>query len=300
MSVFFPLCGERKSSLRILLTSDHHLDMVRLQHLSDWWVNNNQSADLIVAAGDLTNLQTSEQDLPQFVSNCEGEMTSVLSALERMLCRIVYVPGNHDPKTTLSFDNNHVPHLTPHSRNIHNSVYRLDDDLVICGLGGSVDACRQDGSPAWEGYPYEADSNYGRLLRKLLTPSTNHALEYVGRNCLAHPLPEHNVLTPSDKIIMLTHVGPYGSATTLDAHEAGLSPVESGSATQRQVISDYAGNMLVNIHGHTHYGAPTDEVDSVPVVNIGSLSFGHFTIMELARSQDGAWKVSSIQRHHLG
>ena len=80
--------------------------------------------------------------VPAKYSASEGDMSAVLSALENIHCRVVYVPGVHDPSSTiLSRDDQPLPRLTPQSCNLHGRCLRVAPELVLVGYldGGLCD-----------------------------------------------------------------------------------------------------------------------------------------------------------------
>jgi len=126
--------------VRILITSDVHLALDKVIKLGEWmWAGNGnkEGVDFVLCCGDLTNMDPANNHIQELVNACEGEMSAVVACLERVCAKVIYIPGNHDAKTTLSFDEPR-PRLTTHSINLHYRCLRLTPDLVMVGLGGSV------------------------------------------------------------------------------------------------------------------------------------------------------------------
>lgn len=89
----------------------------------------------------------------------------LMSDMEGFGDEIVYIPGNHDPSTMFSRDRTKLPVLSSNpASNVHRGAFKLRDDLVLLGLGGSVQNYMQvDGGPlepCWSPYPYKAEAPY--------------------------------------------------------------------------------------------------------------------------------------------
>jgi hypothetical protein len=62
-----------------------------------------------------------------------------MNDLEGFADDLLYIPGNHDPFSLFARDRNELPILSSNpSGNIHRGIYKLHEDLVIIGLGGSI------------------------------------------------------------------------------------------------------------------------------------------------------------------
>ena len=80
---------------------------------------------------------------------------------------MLYIPGNHDPKTL--FEENKKA-LTPTSANIHNAFVQLADGLMLLGLGGSVPAFKKtpdSSEEVWSPYPWKDGDLYTKTLSNL-------------------------------------------------------------------------------------------------------------------------------------
>lgn len=82
--------------------------------------------------------------------------------------------------------------------------------------------------------------------------------------------------------IFMTHVGPYGSSTTVDT-ESMENPIYGGSKALSQTLASGRYNILVNLHGHIHVGTGRSNIKGIQVINPGSLSLGNFGVLELVK-----------------
>lgn len=80
--------------------------------------------------------------------------------------------------------------MSTRSTNVHNSIVRLDDSLVLAGFGGSGPALR-DGKLHWKGYPFTTHDEIATPLRLL-----HERLKAELRD--------------DDSLVLLVHAGPDG------------------------------------------------------------------------------------------
>ena len=103
------------------------------------------------------NFKETEQD----ESEAEGHIQNLfMNELEGYADDLLYIPGNHDPSTLFAEDRSKLPILGSNPNgNIHRGIYKLRDNLVIIGLGGSVkDYVQKNGEDplevCWQEYTY--------------------------------------------------------------------------------------------------------------------------------------------------
>jgi len=73
------------SHFRILITSDIHLNIEKIHKLGDWLAQENRSVDFILCCGDMCNFNPSDSHISELVAACEGEMSSIIGALENIV-----------------------------------------------------------------------------------------------------------------------------------------------------------------------------------------------------------------------
>ncbi|KAM9957622.1 hypothetical protein ACTFIW_012588 [Dictyostelium discoideum] len=275
--------------INILIVSDIHLSFTNIKKLGE--KINNKKIDLIICGGDVCNFDPVNCNDLEKVEECEKEMTEIFKALHEIVpsVDILYVPGNHDSKSTLLFESNNleskVPKLTDRSYNIHKGNFRLDDDLVLVGLGGSLPSyC--DNKPHWTGYPYDysngADNDEKQVLLDL-----NQSFKF------------KDTINSKDKIILLTHMGPYNCYTTIDQIDLSISPIYSGSKSIENIIKENQQQIFLNIHGHTHHSTGLAKVGKTYVCNPGSLRSGHYVILKVEKFCNQLWRLKSTKFYKL-
>lgn len=274
-----PYSSARQDRLRLLLVSDTHLNLERISKLVEWVVEEAQEYDFIVLSGDIINLSAEEHALQSAAAAAEGSTSSVISALESIQSKVIYIPGNHD-HSSLFAPLDKRPHLTVFSRNIHAASIRVAHDLVICGFGGSCPATK-DAQECWSGVPFASQATFSEAFAAAVTNWNKE-------------------IKPDDSILLVTHVGPLCSCTAI-VHDFSPSPeIFTGAASISQHIQQLqktkTRQLLANVHGHTHAarGMRVLGDERTPVVNPGSLSEGNFGVMTLRRQGQGKWMVSSV------
>jgi hypothetical protein len=143
-------------SLRILVVAD--IDLKSAAALAEHSLQNQQlgggNIDCIIACGPFAR----DEDIRQYLQGrycrvqrkphersrqetaaLEGIMSSTLSQLESIVCRVIYVPHPTDPLTTQcpskEYSREHI-RLTSNSVNIHEQWLPLAPGIGCCGFGG--------------------------------------------------------------------------------------------------------------------------------------------------------------------
>ncbi|EFA74536.1 hypothetical protein PPL_00034 [Heterostelium album PN500] len=222
-----------KTKLRILLATDLHLHYENLNALGKYISENKEN-------GDIANFDPMEEDQMEKVYVCEGEMSTALQMLENIHYNVIYVPGNHDAKTTLLNALDKRPRLTNFARNAHRHTIRIAEDLVLLGLGGSLPGYRGD-KEVWVGYPFKSDSQ----LKSELDATWREASS-------------SGSIKENDSVLLMTHVGPDSSTTTIDRLDTSVEPIHSG-------------------------------------INPGPLKFSRFALITIEKKVNFGWRVTSTE-----
>ena len=104
------------STLSILLVSDIHEDLNSLDELANFCKKSSYVPDYIFNLGDIITIPDGQQDDPKIGAEKEKLITQILSKLEKISENVLYIPGNHDPKSLYSQE---PPQLTEKSKNLH-------------------------------------------------------------------------------------------------------------------------------------------------------------------------------------
>lgn len=280
----------KTSELDILLVSDVHTNYIYLEKLKEWQIENQRSFNYIVCLGDILSLNMPENETKECISKGESEISGIISFLESICLNVIYIGGNHDPKTI--FNMNWLPTLTIRSINLHGKHMKLANDLYLVGLGGAIPTVESTYDPddkefflysdvtdktKWDGYPYYNDKDYNSDLQRTMK---------ITKEAIA----ESNS-TPGIQFILLTHNGPFYSSTTICKHD---KCIYMGSKSLHYFLKENK-DIFINIHGHTHKGKGMTNLDEQTVINPGNLNNGHFSVMKLKRNFYMKWEIKNIE-----
>ncbi|CAG8435349.1 5561_t:CDS:2 [Diversispora eburnea] len=250
-----------------LLISDVHYRLDNVEKLKKWLIQKDRLKDSIIVSGDLVNADfftplTTEKDKKEF--------RELLSTLEKFGKPLYYIPGNHDPDTT--FLPSSSDEETLNAINFHQKVIQISSGLSIVGFGGSTDAVwkNQPETVVWPAFPKNTESLFIEKLPILLDQIKD------------------------DDIILITHVGPSKVGTT-DVDKFPLkepsTAIEAGSPVLRKILESKTStpenplnyNIVINIHGHSHYPFGLSHIGQTMVINPGPLGDGRFAILTLSQ-----------------
>ena len=142
--------------LRALVLSGVYGNVEMIKSLNAYMLEHNLSADFVVIAGGLVRPTLSKHSSPvsaEATTSTLGDSATVLSAIEKIMCRIFYVPSDTDSAACFAALKKErlelpllgglvpgkAPRLSPHSHNIHGrSLLLKPEGMVFVGLGGSV------------------------------------------------------------------------------------------------------------------------------------------------------------------
>lgn len=314
------------SRLRVLVASDIHTNVEAIVLLNHWLAEKRIVVDFVLVPGDMADMDAQDQTVAEKLEGGAGDVSNVLHNLEKIKCRVYYVPGNHDPAPTMTLGSpNAHAKLTPHSTNMHGKAIEIEDGLILCGFGGSCNAYNSvSGKIRWRGYPYEDETEMQQGLGSLM--------QHV-----------HNNFSKDSQILLLTHVGPQYAKTTIDrshAHQSIEEPILTGSNAIGSILRNGTVNIdllengssrtndmacivanktkriegkddslidqrriFLNIHGHTHESSGECTVGNAKVINPGALKEGKFVILDMVRKTtakgSGKWLVEKTQYYDL-
>eukprot|EP00762_Andalucia_godoyi_P000863 ANDGO_03833.mRNA.1 hypothetical protein CAOG_05811 len=265
--------------LLILHVTDTHADLLQIHRLADYFSERRILVDLILHSGDVGDLSSPQTASKEQHFAAEGELTDTFASIENICCRLLYVPGNHDPESTFS----RKPQLSSYSKNVHGSPMLLVPNLYLVSAGGSVDSFEiaDKTKLKWAGYPY-SEGKTEEL-----------------RRCLEAQLEK----VPADAdVLVMTHCGPSGSPSVI---WNGI--VDMGSSDVLHFLQKLEGrrphlNPLLAIHGHTHPSPGQFTLGSLsfPVSNAGSLVDGNFSVIHLAKHPETRrWSLERIEQLNL-
>ncbi len=200
--------------------------------------------------------------LGDFVEFGKPRVDVVINILEELSSQTLtlYIPGNCDP-----------PEAThdlgvKNTINLHEKYYRFGE-FVFIGFGGS--------NPTPFNTPLEyPDTEIGTRLEKTLQAVLSEGI-----------LRQDEVRS---RLIVLTHTPPH--ETNLDLTKTGY---HVGSTSLRAFLEKYCP--LIHLCGHIHEAQGIERLNSTVSVNVGSLLWGRYAIIEVDEGKIVSIELRSIE-----
>jgi Icc-related predicted phosphoesterase len=190
MEVFSP---EDKKELTLLCVSDtheHYQGIARAMALAA-----QMKVDYVIHSGDWTNLKKEEQSDPLKIAEAEASIASQLSQLESLVKPVLYIPGNHDPKTLFKHLHPEPVSLSPYSKLLSDTPMELAPGLAILGFGGAPPGYAGT-EEVFAGYPYDDQESYDQMFTTAMnfppSPDTQYILV---SHCGPANLPTSTIIT---------------------------------------------------------------------------------------------------------
>ena len=280
---------EVKDSYKILVVTDTHDDIEKVKKL----VNKVKDIkfDYVFCCGDVVSVPIDKNDDNEITKEYIIKLKNIFEELEK-LGPILWVPGNHEPG--IYFTNPEEP-VTKNSENLHKKIKKLDDNLYIVGLGGSVPIMtgrkwrhnlvlfkelnlNQDFK--YGGYPYNVTPiDYHKsddIFIKDLNETVDKAKKEGGENV---------------QILYLTHIGPLYTSTNTIVENGEVLYLGSKNFGEKFLKEDN-GFIIVHGHSHTAEGYLTLKTDR-HIFNPGCGFEGHYGILNIKKGENGKWGVES-------
>jgi hypothetical protein len=133
---------DRKGGIRLLLLNDLNGQMILLNHLCETLVSSEaKMIDVVVVLGGFVaekklKKRASIHGQKDFygtleqISAAEGDMMALISRLEMIVCKVVYITAQKDPPTTRTKDRN-PPILTQYSTNCFTMETKIAQGLYV-------------------------------------------------------------------------------------------------------------------------------------------------------------------------
>lgn len=157
-----------ETTLRILLVSDEHEEWAMLEKLVERFKSS--AFDIVLMSGDQANCNNVIDKKADPAANevALESMKRYVKTLEQLAPKMYYIPGNHDAE--ILFDPK-APKLGNHAINLHLKTERIQEGLLISGMGGSKPTLLQPlGATDWQQiynpYPWKSDKEYREALEK--------------------------------------------------------------------------------------------------------------------------------------
>ena len=289
---------EAKNSYKILVVTDTHDDIEKVKAL----VNKVQHIkfDFIFCCGDIVSVPIDKNADTEITKEYIIKLKNIFTELEK-LGHIIWVPGNHEPEIYFNQDENNKEEVTKDSENLHKKIKKLDDNLYIVGLGGSVPIMTGyewkydfvlfkdldlEKDFKYTGYPYNVTpNNYNKsdeVFIKDLDETVEKAKKEGGENV---------------QILYLTHIGPLYTSTNSIVENGEVLYLGSKKFGEK-FMKEENGFIVVHGHSHTAEGYVTLRSDR-HIFNPGCCCEGHYGILDIKKDKNGKWGVDSCTVAYL-
>ena len=256
---------------RILFLSD--VDIESATRLAEHFVPKTPQFDAIVVCGPFSADATEEIKSKEADALALGDMSSTLAQLENIVCRVIYLPAEWDPRSALEEE----LHLTPNTVNIHGREMPLVAGLNIAGLTEIEESIGDEEEPIMDsGDDPPVPDPVGQTMRaESKSASTVTTLLENLTKCEA-----------DSSIFLLNHRYMH----TLNSF-----------LFYRQELLEQAGIVLCVI-------PRSDEVTARLPTKMGNINFlvpkslrqgGHYSFADFEITEDGPWALTKIESTQL-
>uniref|UniRef100_K3WGW5 Uncharacterized protein n=1 Tax=Globisporangium ultimum (strain ATCC 200006 / CBS 805.95 / DAOM BR144) TaxID=431595 RepID=K3WGW5_GLOUD len=124
----------KNATLKLLVLSELDGQILRVNRLCERLVcSDNSDIDAILVSGGLVATRApGEYEALEAVAAAEGDMMALISRLEMIICRVLYITDDNDPPTTRSLVVP-APTLTQYSSNVFYREQQVSEGVVVMG-----------------------------------------------------------------------------------------------------------------------------------------------------------------------
>ena len=287
---------ENKQSFKFFVVSDIHDDIEKIKASAERYKDT--KFDYVICCGDVIDVPIGKNDVKEVTDKYVVKLKEIYLELEK-LAPVLWVPGNHEPG--FYFKDDLTEEATPNSINLHKKIKKLDQNLYIVGLGGCTPIMtgnkwkhnfvffkdlNLEKDFKYTGYPYNTSPNSFHKSDDIFIKDLNDTVEKAKKEG------GENV-----QIVYLTHIGPLYTATNTIVENGEVLYLGSKKLGEKFLKED---NGFIIIHGHSHSaeGFLTLRVNK-HVFNPGACMDGHYGLIELRKSKEGKWGVSTCTIGYL-
>lgn len=285
-----------KENLKILVVSDIHDDIDKVKKVIEQ--NKETKFDYVFCCGDVIDVPIGKNDVKEVTDEYIIKLKNIYLELEK-LAPIIWVPGNHEPG--LYFKDDFNEEVTPRSTNLHKKIKKLDEKLYIVGLGGCTPIMtghkwknnfvlfkelNLEKDFKYTGYPYNSKPNSFNKSDEIFIKDLNDTVEKAKKDG-----------GDDIQIVYLTHIGPLYTSTNTIVENGEVLYLGSKKFGEKFVQEK---NSFIIIHGHSHSaeGFITLRTNK-QIFNPGACLDGHYGIIELKKTKNGKWIISSCTISYL-
>ena len=286
---------EAKDSYKILVVTDIHDDIEKVKLLIERV--SSIKFDYIFCCGDVVSVPIDKNDDEEVTKEYIIKLKNIFIELEK-LGPVIWVPGNHEPG--IYFHEN-IEEVTNNSINLHKKIKKLDDNLYIVGLGGSVPIMtghqwrhnfvlfkdlNLEKDFKYSGYPYNVTPNDFAKSDELFIKDLNETVEKAKKEG------GENV-----QILYLTHLGPLYTSTNTIVENGEVLYLGSKNFGEK-FLKEQNGLIIIHGHSHTAEGYITLKTDR-HIFNPGCCCEGHYGIIDIKKGKNGKWGIDACTVAYL-
>lgn len=285
---------DKKDKLLILVVSDTHENINNINLLVEIFEKKPKKPDYIFLLGDIVTIKQGDQDNEEKCEKYYEIINKILELLEKISPNVLYLPGNHDPKTL--FENTNKKKLGLKSINLHLKKYDINENLLVIGIGGSITNLKSNEKEyhkykvnindiEWKGYPYIDDNENPNFEKceNLFEKDLNIIFNIIKEN-------------KDKQFILISHNGPFKSPSSNSFEKETC--FYAGSIILDKYIYQNKNNILCALHGHTHKGRGICNLYNITICNPGSLRDGFYSEMNLILRND-KWIIKNISQNKI-
>jgi len=252
-------------TLRILVLSNILSGLPQLYRLKNYLRSHPTFIDYTIVLGNFTNLSKEDKKIPENQARSEGEISSIFDYLENLGCKVLYIPAENDPDTLFEHTEIKRPKFTMGSYNVHKTIYKLSEGLILAGLGGHL---LEDPSVLNDCSNFGSEGYFITSLRSLLQNAS--------------------LFSEKSQILLSTYISPNIFETKFP-----------NTATEYiDTIIEQKSKILGILHGNKNSSKSLKNTNGFMVINPGSLKNNNAGILELTRIK-GKWEITSTELINL-
>jgi hypothetical protein len=291
MAAMIAAAGRPQQSLRLLIV--HDVDLASAGKISEKYVCGESRVmyDACLICGSFIHRSVTSTEEEAIAI---ADMASIIAQFENIVCRVVYLAGDHDPIRTLS----EQLCLTPNSVNIHARSLPLLNGLYLSGYT-EKDSVLSIYSSGDENEDMDSDDEAGEGQYEIQTSSSVKIIDEILTNAPAYAYPDHQTLPfPPQGIFVLNYKYPHTlnhflffQTDVLQSARIKLavipSPVQEEEEGETRVGGDERKRNEVILPRHLR---------GLTIVSPQSLRLrGGYSVVTLSMLEEGqGWEVSEV------
>lgn len=248
--------SSQKNTIKILVTSNLNSDFMYLMKLKEWQIENQEYFDYLIFLGNfIEHKENKDKNDEETITNDESETGGLINYFENITLNLLYIGGENDVKTLFKLP---YPTLTINSINLHQSHYKIANDLYFVGYGGQL-----------LGSKYNSFEIFFNNFKYFFNESNNNS------NI-------QNILITNDDEMF-------------DTTKNGLKNNFVEKNKFNNLIKKKDNNILIVLNGSSKQKKGSEKIFNTTIINPGQLCNGEFVILILDREpKRKIWEIQKL------